>query len=141
MSFLGILKRKRTFTRRHVKTAEPVAAKAHLIKMSTSTIKILLPPLGYAVYKSPSAREGGYSRLARKTIVIMKTTKITNAVIHIGARTQTHDHSIAFNSFNVIKTMVSKPPKPMPPLACFVSLIKILLPLLGYAVYKSPLLR
>jgi hypothetical protein len=44
--------------------------------------------------------------------------------IQIGLTTQNHDHVILFNNFNVIKTIVNKPIKPIPELEeTFVSLI------------------
>ena len=39
----------------------------------------------------------------------------SNKLIHRGDNTQTQDQVITPKSFNVMKTIVSKPPKPMPP--------------------------
>jgi uncharacterized Zn-binding protein involved in type VI secretion len=35
-------------------------------------------------------------------------------VIHIGENTHHHDHVITLHSFNVIKTIVNRPVKPIP---------------------------
>ena len=51
-------------------------------------------------------------RHTARTIII--TTKVIRAVIHNGLSTHHHDHVITSHSFRTTKTIVNKPPKPMP---------------------------
>lgn len=46
-------------------------------------------------------------------------------VIQIGANTHHHDHAITLQSFRVMKTMVSSPANPMPPVLFAVLLMLI----------------